>query len=411
MTRSPRLCIHWSPHRRLTSLRPQALRLGSQLLHGHISSPFPAGPTCNVTGEAMPTSLAEALTQLSFLEFLQRCNLLIAPHQPLQLPVPFSPLDVAVQTTSPCDASQDASTQTSDRPVSSLSLDVAVQTSFHSVRTSPLDAAVLKIPHSTLSQNVSTQMGSRSASSFSVDVFVQTPFRSTVLHDVSTQQPLTEFFIGCVFSDDLLDRQNLVRQSPPSAQGPRALLQPPPGLEQLASPPDLATSSHLHTTHGASTFSYPSHAPQPPVCTTQVGTHPVRSATTSKRSAGTALAGTHNPVGADPRIGTGPFPKPRTFSFPWSNLGNPNLTGLVTLTLSTAISCIINSVFLFFSGIQARRAEILPTLSPLPVESFMRLFFRKPVIMFRTSPISSWRTPATRTSLSVPVLPAYTGAF
>ena len=33
------------------------------------------------------------------------------------------------------------------------------------------------------------------------------------------------------------------------------------------------------------------------------------------------------------------------WSFPWSNLGNPNLTGLVTLTQPTAISCIINSVF------------------------------------------------------------------
>ena len=152
-------------------------------------------------------------------------------------------------------------------------------------------------------------MGSRSASSLSVDVFVQTPIRSAVLHDVSTQLPLTEFFIGCIFSNDPLDRQNLVRQPPPSVQGPRALLQPPPGLEQLAPPPDLAASSHLHTTHGASTISYPSHAPHPPVCTTQVGTHPVRSATTAIRSASTALAGTHNPVGADPRTGTGPFPK------------------------------------------------------------------------------------------------------
>ena len=226
-----------------------------------------------------------------------------------------------MQTTSPCDASQDASTQTSDQPVSSLSLDVAVQTSFHSVRTSPLDAAVQTIPHSTLSQNVSTQMGSHSASSFSVDVFVQTLKRSIVLHDVSTQLPLTEFFIGCVYSDDPLDRQNLVRQSPPSVQGPRALLQPPPGLEQLASPPDLATSSHLHTTHGASTISYPSHAPQPPVCTTQVGTHPVRSATTAKRSASTALAGTHNPVGADPRTGTGLFPKPLALVLPMVKFG------------------------------------------------------------------------------------------
>ena len=79
--------------------------------------------------------------------------------------------------------------------------------------------------------------------------------------------------------------------------------------------------------------------------------------------------------------------KPRFF--PWSNLGNPNLTGLVTLILLTAISCIINTVSLFFSGIQDRPAGTPPTLSRLPVESSMRLFFKKPVIMFRTSPISS----------------------
>ena len=66
---------------------------GPQIPHGPISSPVLAGPTRNVTGEAMPTSLAEAVTQLSFLEFLQRCNLLIAPLQPPQLPVPISLLD------------------------------------------------------------------------------------------------------------------------------------------------------------------------------------------------------------------------------------------------------------------------------------------------------------------------------
>ena len=87
---------------------------------------------------------------LSVLEFLQRCNLLIAPPQPPQLPVPISPLDAAVQTLPHSAASQDVSTQTCARPVSSLSLDAAVQTPLHSV----------------------------------------------VAHDVSTQLPLTEFFIG-----------------------------------------------------------------------------------------------------------------------------------------------------------------------------------------------------------------------
>ena len=177
-----------------------------------INSQVLVGPTRNVTGEVKP--LAEAITQLSFFEFLQRCGVSIAPPQPSPLPVPTSVLDAAVQTTPPCDASQDVSAQTSDQPVSPLSFDVAVQTSFHSVHTSSLDAAVQTIPHSTLSQHVSTQMGSRSASSFSVDVFVQTPIRNTVLHDVSTQLPLTEFFIGCIFSNDPLDRQNFDRQRP-----------------------------------------------------------------------------------------------------------------------------------------------------------------------------------------------------
>ena len=188
-----------------------------------ISSQVPACPTRNVTGDVMP--LAEAITQLSFLEFLQRCGMPIAPPQPL--PVPISLLDPAVQTTPSCDATQDVSTQTSDQLVSSLSFDVAVQTSSHSIHTSSLDAAAQTIPHSTLSQHVFTQIGSRSASSFSVDVFVQTPIRSTVLHDVATQLPLTEFFIRCIFSNDRLDRQNFDRQSPSSVQDDIGSVSPP----------------------------------------------------------------------------------------------------------------------------------------------------------------------------------------
>ena len=57
------------------------------------------------------------------------------------------------------------------------------------------------------------------------------------------------------------------------------------------------------------------------VCTTVVGTHPVRSAATCKRSASTALAGTHNPADTDPRTGTGPFPKPRALVLPLVHFG------------------------------------------------------------------------------------------
>ena len=159
-----------------------------QLPHSLISSQVPAGPTRNVTDEVMPTSLTEAVTQLSFLEFSQRCNLLNCSSS-------------TAQTTPPSDASQDVSAQTSDQPVSSLSFDVAVQTPFHSVHISSLDAAVQTLPHSTASQDVTTQMGARPASSFSLDAAVQTPIRSTVSLDTSTQLPLTEFFIGCIFSN------------------------------------------------------------------------------------------------------------------------------------------------------------------------------------------------------------------
>ena len=82
---------------------------------------------------------------------------------------------------------------------------------------------------------------------------------------------------------------------------------------------------------------------------------------------------------------------------------NPNLMGTVTLTQPTVISCIINIVFPSFNGIQARRAEILLTLSLLPVVSFMQLFFKKPVIAFRTSLNSSLCALATRTLLSCSV--------
>ena len=89
--------------KRINDTTPSCSALGSQLLHGNIGSPVLAGPTRNVTGEAMPTSLAEALTQLSFLEFVQRCNVLAAPSQSTQLPASVSLLDAAVQTTSPCE--------------------------------------------------------------------------------------------------------------------------------------------------------------------------------------------------------------------------------------------------------------------------------------------------------------------
>ena len=124
-----------------------------------ISPQVPVCPSRNVTGEVMP--LAQAITQLSFLEFLQHCGVPLAPPQPSQLPVPISFVDAAVQTNQPGDVFQDVSTQTSDQQSSSLSFDVAVQTSSHGIHILSLDAAVQTTSPSTLFQHVSTQMGSR----------------------------------------------------------------------------------------------------------------------------------------------------------------------------------------------------------------------------------------------------------
>ena len=92
-----------------------------------VSSQATVAPTRNGTGGVIP--LAEAITQISFLEFLQRFGVSIAPPQPPQSPVSNSHLEAAVQTTTPCNVSQDVSTQTSDHS-DTLSCDVAVQLSF-----------------------------------------------------------------------------------------------------------------------------------------------------------------------------------------------------------------------------------------------------------------------------------------
>ena len=297
---------------------PSCSALGPQLLHGHIGSPVPAGPARNVTGEAMPTSLAEALTQLSFLEFVQRCNLLIAPSQPTQLPVPFH------SWTSLCRPPHPVKSLRMLPPRRRISLSPRYLLTWQCRRFS-----TVTVPHPwTLPCRRPTQYsfsgrfyadGFSPSFLFSVDTSVQTPIRCVVQHDAATQLPLTEFFIGCIYSNSPLDRKNPVRQSPPSVQDPHVLPQPPPGLEQPVPPPEHAAYSHLLTNVNSSS----SQAQQPPVCTTHVGTHPVPTALSAKRSASTALAGTHNPIGSNLRTDAGLFPKPRAVVLPMVNFGQP----------------------------------------------------------------------------------------
>ena len=289
-----------------------------------------------------------------------------------------------MQTTSPCDASQDVSTQTSDQPASSFSFDVAVQTSFHSVHISSLDAAVQTLPHSTVSQDVSTQMGARSASSFSLDAAVQTPIRSTVSHDTSTQLPLTEFFIGCIFSNDPFDRQgsssaqgDIGSASPPQPPdiattcslssssldrddhvrtlAPRVLLQPPPGLEQYAPPPGLDIDAHLCTSHGIPVKGHlydPGYVqlsqsrPHSLLLAPSMWEHIMRDQLPPAREVLVLLW--REPTILSIQIlvqGLALFLNREHSFFLWSTLVNPNLMSTVILIQPTVISCIINTVF------------------------------------------------------------------
>ena len=81
-----------------------------QIPHSAISSQVPAGPDRNVTGNVMSATLAEAATQLSFAEFLERCNLLIAPP-PRPQPSPTLLKDAATQTFPHSAASAGTTTQ------------------------------------------------------------------------------------------------------------------------------------------------------------------------------------------------------------------------------------------------------------------------------------------------------------
>ena len=118
--------VHSPPtSQRLFDNTPSCSAISPQLLHRNTGSPALAGPTRNATGEALPTSFDVALTQLSFMELVQRCNVLATTSQSTQLSVSRSLADAAVQTTAPCGVSHDSSTQTSDQRGPSFSHDVA----------------------------------------------------------------------------------------------------------------------------------------------------------------------------------------------------------------------------------------------------------------------------------------------
>ena len=94
----------------LVSLGPSVTTCGHNRLTRSLRAPL-----VNVTGEAMPTSLAEALTQLSFLEFLQRCGPLNCSFSADSATSPhFTPGRLLCRPLHPVKSLRMLSTQTSD---------------------------------------------------------------------------------------------------------------------------------------------------------------------------------------------------------------------------------------------------------------------------------------------------------
>ena len=386
--------VHSPPtSQRLIDNTPSCSAIGPQLLHRNTGSPALAGPTRNVTGEAMPTSFDVALTQLSFMELVQRCDVLATPSQSTQLSVAISLADAAVQTAAPCGVSHDSSTQTSDQPGPSLSLDVAVQTTSCSASSSFLDAAVQTPSYSPLSQDVSTQFGYRTVSSFSVDVALPTSTHSVVLLDAATQLDLTEFLIGWIFSAVLWI---IVIPFARHRQQCRAHMWYPCrrlDLNNQSLPPRLRLSRSRSPMPAALIALLCSRRQVPPTWEHTQLAMPV--------PRGVQVPPTRDPItlmvpALELRLL--PSPNPTLWYSPCSTLGTPKPAAPVMSPQRTAISCIINFAFPSYSGIQARRAEIPPILSLLPVANSMQLFSRKPATMSRTSLIISLRTLTTRIS-------------
>ena len=209
-----------------------------QVTHSDISPQVQVGPTCTITSDLLSATLSEAATQLSFAAFLERC---ISVNAFPPLPIPTPPLDASTQTIPHITVSRDVSTQ--------LSLQ-----EFSLRRVHPHDPSGALTPPST--HDVICLTCSRPVPLSLLDAAVQTPLYSVATHDASTTQPLTEFFIACIFSNDPLDRQAL-----PSAHCNAGSASPPQpaDIAMLCSP-----SSAAHASDGHEHTAAPLVLPQPP---------------------------------------------------------------------------------------------------------------------------------------------------
>ena len=117
---------------------------------------------------------------------------------------------------------------------------------------------------------------------------------------------------------------------------PHVLLQPPPGLEEYAPPPGLEKSTHLCASHGIPIKAAPvrprlftafSVMPRSLLFVPPMWEHILWAQLLPAREVLVPHLGTHNPVDADHRAGTGPFPKPRALILPFVNFGQSKPEG------------------------------------------------------------------------------------
>ena len=339
------LLLHWQFALSTTfSLTPVQISASTRVSHGAapsssvscpqvtLSAAHPQvqlDPTRTITSDLLSATLAEAATQLSFAAFLERCIFVHASRRPSYQSPPhlWMPLRRLFHTPLPLGTFPRNSRSWSPwLHLLRLTLS-ALHVLDHSARCFLMRLCrrlytalqLMMPPH-----NYSSRSSSSGVSSPMTPLDRQaSPSAHCNADSASPPQP-HDIATLCITSS-----ASHASDGHEDTTAPCVLRQPPPGLERYA---------HLCASHGIPVKAAPVRPrlctsisvplPQPHVSTTHVGTHPVRSATTYKRSASTALAGTHNPVGADPRAGTGPFPKRRALVLPMVKFGQSKHDGI-----------------------------------------------------------------------------------
>ena len=276
---------------------------------------------------------------------MERCNLLRAAPPHLQ-PNTTQLLDAATQTFPHSAASADASTQL---PLAEFSLGCICPED-------PLDCLVPPLAH-----DITCPTCTRPIPPLVLDAAAQTPSHSVASADATTQLPLTEFFLGCICSNDPTDRS-----VPPPTHGDAssASLLQSTDTATICSPSSTSRTSERHactTTPRARLHSapppppgledMPTYAPHmgsllkqrrcDPVCI-----HPPQFRPCSHMSVppkwehilyvhqlptkGVQAPPLRDPpcIGADPRAGRGPFPKPRALVLSMVRFGQTKPDGL-----------------------------------------------------------------------------------